>query len=86
MIGEEGYWTTVCEMKRDPELKGPDGCKFANDWSRKFVAEIGRLNRELGELKFPQLTDSMDFMRCVFGKPGHQGSIVFCYLCSYCKS
>ena len=57
-----------------------------NQWARKFVNEIARLNKELGDIKFQQLTDAMDFIRCVFGTPGKIGCIVVCYLCSHCCS
>ena len=87
-MGEEGYWTVITEMKKNPLLRGPDGKAFdqSNGWCRKFVDEIARLSNELGEVKFQQLTDSMDFIRCLFGTPGQYGCIVVCYLCSHCKS
>ena len=75
-------------MKKNPELRGPDGKAFdeSNRWCRKFVDEISRLKRELGDVKFQQLTDAMDFIRCLFGTPGQLGCIVVCYLCSHCYS
>ena len=27
-LGPEGYWTIISEMKKDPQLKGPDGKDF----------------------------------------------------------
>ena len=27
-LGAEGYWTIISEMKKDPQLKGPDGKDF----------------------------------------------------------
>ena len=46
------------------------------------VDQITKLNKDLGEVKFQQLTDAMDFIRCLFGTPGQYGCIVVCYLCS----
>ena len=88
MIGPEGYWEIMSAMRKNPELRGPDGKAFdkSNIWCRKFTDELTRLNRELGEVKFQQLTDSMDFIRCLFGTPGQYGCIAVCYLCSECMS
>ena len=87
-LGAEGYWLIISEMKRDPQLKGPDGIDFVagNSWAQTFVKHIAELNESIGEAKFQQLIDAMDFMRCLFGKPGQYGCIVVYYLCSHCKS
>ena len=88
MLGAEGYWQVISEMRKNPLLRGPDGAAFdqGNIWCRQFVDQISKLNAELGEVKFQQLTDSMDFIRCLFGTPGQIGCMVVCYLCSGCLS
>ena len=47
---------------------------------------MAKLNNDIGEVKMSTLTEAMDFMRCIFGKPGCHGCVVCCYLCSSCTS
>ena len=87
-LGQEGFYLVVQELARDPLLKGPDGVEFSatNRWEQWFNAKIKELHDAIGEAKLNQLTDAMDFMRCLFGLPGKRGSIVACYLCSHCHA
>ena len=64
-MGPEAYWTIVCEMARDPILKGLNGAEMdePNTWANWFVKHIEDLNQSIGEAKMAMLTDSMDFMR-----------------------
>ena len=50
MLGAEGYWQVICEMRKNPLLRGPDGKAFdqPNMWCRQFVDQISKLNKELG--------------------------------------
>ena len=85
---QQGFLLVMKEMRHDPCLRGPDGVDFSqtNQWCTWFNEKLKFLSESIGEAKLQLLTDSMDFMRCLFGWAGKRGSIVVCYLCSKCKS